>query len=405
MSQQLEQELQRVLRDATASAPRMDHDFVGQLDRRDRRRRRARLQIVGASVAAVVVLGGVGIAPRVLPKAAQEPQMAAPRSGPVAKVWPKAFHRIPVKLEDGRSFSPRTFLDERTLLVSAATPKAQTTSTTLYRYDLETQAIKKIADVPDKRELGGLVVAGDWILWSDVGMKVQPDPAIWAVPKAGGTPHKVAQLPRRNDPREGRVERIALDGETVYWSYLDTDLAIQRAPLSGGAPADVPDTKGYHIVSWPWVGTPGPARTGSSARSQLVYRDLRNVTTGETKSAKAQSGTLECHVTWCVGAEGPLNKEKDFVAKRDGSDRGELPIRRDWTFAMPLEAHPVLDRFAVSPTTVYDLKTGDYGFRYEPKDIAPESGGSTVSLPDTDDRMVMISLGDTFDLLDLGAIE
>jgi hypothetical protein len=358
-SDQLERDLERVLRAAGESAPRLDPGLLAGLDDRARRRRQTRLRTTlvcaGAmAVLAVVVLSSsvlrvpnAGSDPAATPSTtmvqAEQPKVVQPK--PAEKLWPHAVHQIPGKLPDGREIHPVTFLDAETMLV--ATWSSDDRTDALHRYDLTTKKASKLVDVSSPGRASDITVSGGWIVWFTVESIEQTSYEIWGVPLEGGAARRLTTSPR------GLIERLAVEGDKVYWSLENTDAPVYVAPI-GGTATELPDSLGFHIVSWPWIGSPGP--DGARMDAGIFYRNLRNVLTGEEKTTNDKVGTWSCHVTWCVGgAEVPM-----WAERRDGSERRQTQGFGRTPSATEVVT-PVRDRFMVEHRDIFDLRTGQYG--------------------------------------------
>lgn len=390
MTEQLERELERVLREAGESAPAPEPGLLARLDDRGRRKRRLRIQAgavclaAAAAVTAVAIAGGALRAPNANPQPVQSLTRTVVEAAkilppePAEKLWPAAVHQMPGRMPDRRQILPKAFIDNENLLVGIV--ELVGGKEALYRYELATKKFTKLTEIGAPLEGRGFTVSGGWIAWY---VERETHGEILGVPVTGGQVRQLATAPQGE-----WIEGIAVDGETVYWaSWTETSGRIRSAPF-GGAVKEVPNGEDSFIVSWPWVGSPMPPVEPVPG---IAYRDLRNVRTGETRSATDRAGTWACHLTWCVGG----TDKQVFVEQRDGTQRQQLPsigINLTDRVLRP----PVRDRFIISGPDVIDLATGKHG------QLAtyPNSGGYSPRdrLHYTDTK------GGNYEVIDLGAI-
>jgi hypothetical protein len=383
-------DLSRVLRnEAFIGTPPNNPRRAGQIERRiarRRRRQRAQVAIVAATILAVAGLSavatrGVSGDPPPVNKATASPRplptVALPPATPVEKLWPRAATKLPAKLPNGRKYFPETFVDDHTLLVTTWSSFEKTDA--VWLYDTETRRLRTVAQVttPPKATTfasGFAVGDGSIAWWTARRDKGQTVADIWAAPLNGGGQHRVATTPAGKDS-DGGIERLVIARGRAIWS-LSTFSSGARggvftAPLTGGEPAEISGTDGYHIMDWPWIGTPG-GRLG--APDGVAFRELRNVETGEQRTAKVGPGRWSCGLTWCASG----TDHGQVLMRRDGSGGRLLP--GGWT-PMPEIAG---DRFVLmaqrKTIQLYDLHTGrlaDLGPPREPgtyRIIEPEAG-------------------------------
>jgi hypothetical protein len=156
MTEELETALRRTLKDAAERAPKAPPG-IGLEPRGPRQHRGyARMALTAAAVA--VAIGGATVGGRTLlsgtqssgdAKAVRHPAAASPtlhrpkktKVPPMEKVWPKAIHKVPRTLPNGRAFHPRAIIDDHTLLVSTESSFEKTDA--LYAYDLRNRGTKQ----------------------------------------------------------------------------------------------------------------------------------------------------------------------------------------------------------------------------------------------------------------------
>jgi hypothetical protein len=191
---------------------------------------------------------------------------------------------------------------------------------------------------------------------------------------------------------------MVIDHGDVVWSVNGSG-GVYRAPLTGGAPEPVPGTKGMHILSWPWVGSPDGVEGVGTKKNQ--FGQLRNLRTGETRSThltRDATGMWACGLTWCTGnGRGGATE----VEHRDGSDHHAIPSQ-----GVSPGDPPALDRFVITTPTrttaaLYDLKThrmGDLGI------VAKGNGVSYMALRNPANRLYWSDAATSYLIIDLGAI-
>ncbi|MFI6907019.1 TolB family protein [Nonomuraea sp. NPDC050394] len=432
----LEEKLSRVLSGAAHGAPRAPAGMVATVKTRHRRRR-ARTAAVRAAAAVVLVAGGVGAVVSALgASAGPYPVVSAtgeagPRADgippPIGTVWPRAVHKIPVKLPDGRAYHPQLLLDDRTLLVM--TGVSDGARQFLWSYDLGTGKPTRIAEIPATK--GSAIfpddVAADGghiVWWASHKEAGRPRVArIWTVPAAGGRPRVVTDVPLGNVMKQGHIDGLTVTGQDVVFAYEKG--GVYRVPLSGGSPRPVKGAERHHILRWPWVGV---------HHGKAIFRELLNAETGERRDAVVKAGEeVRCGLERCAGVavryrtvkvERPRDRSgkeircgrrrcpdtvqsqtilRRFVRDRDGSRERELPR----TFQLGDDAG--LERFFKvtlrgpgnrAVLTLYDADTG----RSADLGIRPDTEGN-MTIPDGGlDRLMTYPIKNEMYVLDLAAI-
>ncbi|WP_433251288.1 TolB family protein [Streptosporangium sp. CA-135522] len=438
---ELEEKLSRALSGAAHRAPQVPAGLTATVETRHRRRR-ARTAAVLAAAAVVVVAGGAGVAVNALRASAlPNPAVSAtdgakpptkPAAGtippPIEKVWPRAVHKIPARLPDGRAYYPQLLLDDHTLLV--VTGALDGDRQFLWSYDLGTGKPSRIAEIPPTK--GSAIYAdgiaaggGDIVWWASYKEPGGPRVArIWTVPVTGGKPRQVTDVPLGNVMKEGHINGLSVTGSDVVFAYEKG--GVYRVPLSGGRPRPVKGAERHHILQWPWVGV---------HRGKAVFRELLNVETGERRDAVVKADEeVRCGLDRCAGmavryetvkVERPRDRSgkeircgtrrcpdttrsqtvlRRFVRDRDGSRERELPA----DFRMGDDAG--LERFfkvdVLRPgnlyvLTLYDADTG----RSADLGIRPGNKGG-MGIPDGGlDRLMTYQIDDEMYVLDLATIK
>ncbi|MFD2353025.1 hypothetical protein ACFSTC_32680 [Nonomuraea ferruginea] len=218
-------------------------------------------------------------------------------------------------------------------------------------------------------------------------------------PDLGGSPRGRRGAADREPTDERGLDKVEIVGDRVAFSARSG--GVFTVPLGGGEVEPLENGAGMHLLSWPWIGTPGPYGAGEGTRYGLI----RNLRTGETDRALARDGEQvhACGVTLCVGSSGATA----FHRLRDGSRQQELPGGMAWT-------PPALDRFHVATipygedsvgVVLFDLRTGasaDLGVPSKRTD-----GGVSVMSPgfDDDGRLLAYPAGDTLRVIDVTKIK
>lgn len=413
MSKELEDDLRRTLAFASERAPRAPRapgGLSGWVVTRSRGRR-MRMQALVAAVAVVVVAGGVGAVVRaagvdaapsaVTPTEAtgvpneevedREPQTAG-IPDLVDKVWPEAVWRIPGRLPGGEKYQPQHFIDDRTLLLE--TWESFEKANAIYAYDLVTGRTRKIAAIrtPKGVYASGYMSGAGRIVYQTVHVSAgESVTRFWSVPIAGGKPTVI----ETDQEVRSRGTEFAVVGDRLAFSLSDG--GVFTVPLGGGAVTPVKGANRYHILSWPWVGTPGDY----TPDNEPSFEELFNVETGETSKAviHPEETQVRCGVTTCVGRK---SDGTAFYRRRDGSQERAL----DQGSSRGLAADRFLTvRLPMPPggQTLHDLVTGksaDLGLR-------PNAKGQSTSIePDAGDgRLVAYALKGKYVIIDLTKIQ
>ncbi|HEY0543271.1 MAG TPA: hypothetical protein VGD53_33260 [Actinoallomurus sp.] len=409
MTDELQDALRRTFADAAERAPKAPPGIGLESGTRRAPRRYARMALAAAAV--VLAIGGTTVGGRALlsgsqgsgsqstggrePAAAPSPTLHRPKKTkvpPMEQVWPKAIHRVPRTLTDGRVFRPEAIIDDHTILISTGSSFEKADA--LYAYDLNTHGTKQVTQIvtPPQTTVfaSGFTVGSGYAAWwvaGDYGGE------IWSAPIAGGAARLVSRVPT------SAPSQVAIDGGNVVWSPERTG-GIYRAPVTGGPAKEVPGTRSMFILAWPWVGSPPPNHAvGESSMGVTAFAHVKNVLTGETRSARlTDRAAWKCGLTWCIG-HGP-----NFVTeaqRRDGSGRHAIPEQQpEWGLA------PILDRFVITfPASgtvgVYDLRTGRSGDLR----LTHSKGDSSYVLPrDAASRLYWATTKGGYVIVALGAI-
>lgn len=427
MSDDLETAIARTLSTAAHRAPGLPPDVLHRVELRDRRRHRRRVAIAGLAVL-VVAAGSVaavrGLTGDLRPSGPASKAAATPdatKVPPLATVWPQAVHTVAAKLSDGRGYQPITLIDENWLLVS--TQASFENRNELWALHLTSREERRVARIPAPRPRTAIfashftVGSGHVVWWTSYTKDGKQYTDIWKAPVGGGDATLVTTASGVFGTTYLDGDRLAVANDTVYWSrssHNSGEHAVWRVPLAGGEPEKVPGTEGHYIISLPWVGKPGdreargcqPVRACESDPATLwLYRELRNIDTGERRSAET-SGMPKavCGVTYCLELDPEQSGAGSKVRHRDGSGVRVLPGVIG-VGAPPGTTLPGLDRFVVLRTTgkralLYDLRTG------RGADLGPITGTAPPNTRLPEDRLVHWpgKDGKTYVVVDLAAI-
>ncbi|MGH3742453.1 MAG: hypothetical protein ACRDT1_14165 [Micromonosporaceae bacterium] len=295
----------------------------------------------------------------------------------------------------------------------------------LWIIDLRAKRAHRLARLPEPHKNQKLfasrfTVGSDHVVWWDSYTDGdQSYTRIWKVALNGGQPNLVSTVTGSYgtaDPVMG--DRLTVHGNTVYFSHGIAG-GVRKVSLSGGDAIAVPNTKGYHLLQWPWVATPGltfkgeppchlgpdnqpqcPGRGGELDMSADVLTTIRNLETGEERKAVVPEGVVgvACHVTYCTGSK----DNRSVMFKRDGSALRNLPGQR------PVDSMPTMDRFLVlrngKDYHLYDLKSGKSG-ELDP-DQQPNGGRMVPMSWAPDARLLCWTInGKSYAIMDLAAIK
>ncbi|WP_345482699.1 hypothetical protein, partial [Actinopolymorpha pittospori] len=336
MTRQVEHQLVRTLEAAAGRAPTPEPGLLDQLERRSRRRRqRAQVALAGAAVLAVVAGSAVALGlsqpsgqsatlapagPSTERSTEPGPKGVGVPVEPIEKLWPDAVHNIPNRLPGGEKFRPQTMADDHTVLVSI--DAGFENAGELWAYDLTDKTARKVTTVRKSKNTtifaSNFTVGEGHVVWWTSGVdEGKPVTEVWGAPLAGGAAYRVGKV---NSGSGVQQMAIAISGQKVFWSLRDG--GVYQAPLSGGEAKLIDGTQKFGLVQYPWVGSPVPKLESYSgeAPDALDYRTLRNLETGEERTAAARDGSWTCRVQWCVGS---MN-DSGFVQRRDGTGRREI---------------------------------------------------------------------------------
>jgi hypothetical protein len=392
----LEAELRKTFATAATRAPSPAPDLLDQVSTGLRgRRRRRRTQTTLAVIATVAVAtGSTLVAQGLFPDEGTRPGGVAAGPGttdvrefrkvdlknakPIENVWPEAVHKIPDRLPNGREFRPEAFVGGDGLLVSteSGTEKADRLSV----YNLTTKTVTpgpevvtpdKVKRSPDRTYASDFTVGdGRVAWWMGYSRNGKGFIEIWSAPLDDrGTAKPIVQMEAPTQDDGGGVDNLAIVGGKVIWSIGGG--GVYEAPVDGGRETRVPDTEGYHLMMWPWIGTPGtPGTLPSDDKDAHAFETVRDLRSGERRKARLPAGfTWTCGVTWCRGFQ--RDRDADLggipVQRRDGTDgrlvQGEMMsphgagYDRFLLVSPPVNSSPLAGRSRIGQV-LYDLETG-----------------------------------------------
>ncbi|NRQ37215.1 hypothetical protein HII36_36065 [Nonomuraea sp. NN258] len=305
---------------------------------------------------------------------------------PLAQAAPAAFRTVPATLPDGRAFSPQAFLDDDTILVTTESSFEKTDA--FLAYDLADGRVRKIAEVhtPGTATIFAAdITAGHghiawWTARRAAGAEIVE---VWTVPATGGEPALRGAVSVTNR-MERRVTGLSLTPDTLAFSVGNA--GVFQAPLATGQARTVPGTAGQHVLSWPWIGSPGLLRHDAAA-----FQKLRNVQTGEVRDA---ADGYACGLNRCVPEKGGQ------VTARNGTPDRVLPFEA-------VGKRLFRDRFAFGTDRTLGLLMADLDTgRVLDLGVRPDAKGTLfASDPKPDGRMLTyrIKAGEQI-VIDLAAI-
>ncbi|WP_203993983.1 hypothetical protein [Sphaerisporangium rufum] len=273
------------------------------------------------------------------------PRIVAEIAPPLEQVLPSVITEVPRKVPGGEAFTPKLFIDSRTLL-GYVSKKGYDPAPELWAYHVESQTFRHLATIDqpiapvDAPAVGDGVIA--WFKYAD------RDIHIMTVPVTGGTPRTVASFPAERDVDKvngdtiHRVDLAVGDG-SIYWSSTKSG-GVHRVPVAGGEPSLVPGTEGLRIFSWPWAGRFRDGWPGGLTSPV-------NLSTGERLEDPSQT---RCEVTWCFTGHQAI--------RRDGRQVLDLP--GDYPRSVVAERFVTLrqvDRQGRQARVIFDLATSKVG--------------------------------------------
>ncbi|WP_067491216.1 hypothetical protein [Actinomadura hibisca] len=427
VDEQMTDDLRAVFKDAAGHAPAPDHGLLERVETRYRGRRRRRAAGVTAAAVALAVgatgvLGaslrpGGGDAPRPASKPVPGP-LKPSKPGPVVdlrKTAPQAFRTLPKNLPNGREFQGVQVLDDGQVL--GVTWSSFEMTDRIWVYDLAKGKARVVTTIKlprGQKWFANAMAAGDGqVAWTMHRSTDEADPEqieLWTAPLAGGEARRVTSIAPDQSPLQDAVtSELVVAGGEAAWAV---PAGVLTVPLAGGKPRVLPGTKGHQIVSWPWIGTPGKGPNGDRAGT-VVFKDLRNLRTGERRTATTTpfKGTWTCGLEWCVGGPasgvtytGPVGQT---VQRRDGRDGRALPTDTTGSLLSLMDGKILFNRYIVYGPgrrgphnyTLYDLRTGrllDTGVRTLSGGKVPgllaSPGDAVLSLPVKGDGTVLLDL-------------
>ncbi|MGH3387474.1 MAG: hypothetical protein ACRDOO_01185 [Actinomadura sp.] len=419
----LEDTLRRTLGAAAGTAPEPRYDLIVQVERRHRRRRSTRAGLAAAVAVALLGAGGLSGVRLLSDDGSSEvasgpslPTRPVADPVPVKDLWPRAVRTVPRTLpRGGRAYEPVTLVDDHRLLVTSMAGFEQADA--VWLYDLKAERAERIATIPHRADAAtfasGFAVGDDQVVWWDSVREGDGETGeIWAAPLTGGTPRLITttRLKKVDFP----LEHLTVADGKVVWS---APTGVFEAPLSGGRARPVSGTMGYAILDWPWIGT-----AGDPERHRVTYERIRNVRTGEERTAELTllsseersrrnsvldaEHTWVCGITWCLGDHGG----RTFAERRDGRN-GHGMFRG--AFSMGSRTPPALDRFVLEVinerhgepqgyprgTYLYDLETGKVA------DLGIKPTDPHQAIGNASERLYVVEGAGGYTLIDLEKIE
>ncbi|GGS82761.1 hypothetical protein GCM10010156_46790 [Planobispora rosea] len=355
----VEEVLRRTFARAEARVPAAPPELLRQVTvRQARRSRRGRVLVTAVvtglviGVTSVVVLRASGPQPVVTPlpvTTGPTPSIDGPRiveeiAPPLEQALPSVIVEVPREAPNGQAFTPRLFIDPRTVL-GYVSKKGYDPAPELWAYRLESRTFRHLAtlDYPIAPVASMAVGEGVIALFKDVDRDIH----IMTIPVTGGAPRTVVSFPAERDVDTVNGDSVhgvslAVGDGRIFWSSNKSG-GVNQVPVAGGEPSSVPGTEGLHLFSWPWAGRATGDRMGAV--------NLLNLSTGERLDDPAQA---RCAVTWCLTGSQAM--------RRDGSRAVDLP--GDNPRSLVADRFVVLsqvDRKGRKAQAIFDLTTSRVG--------------------------------------------
>ncbi|MEO3891332.1 hypothetical protein [Nonomuraea sp. B5E05] len=306
---------------------------------------------------------------------------------PIEKIWPEAVYEVPRRLADGSKVRPRLALDSTHLLLTSEASHEKADA--LYSYNLNSAKTTKLADIPipDGTTLfpDGFAVGDGQIAWWTARGEQTKTADFWTVSRDGGKAQLITSVVLPPASPAGRVTGIAVTSKGLFWSVgNDGVFTVEGA---GKAPQQVKGTQRQHILSWPWIGSPG-----SHDPRRVPFQSVMNVETGERRDRLASdAGTaIACGISLCVTHPGGSAAMR--VLGRDGKAQRDMDMTG--VHPQPLQRDRFLFAHLPDRALVHDVRTGlsaeisdvDTRVRYR------MSAGSNVVLFNRGDNYVIVNL-------------
>ncbi|MEV0613670.1 hypothetical protein AB0I81_10140 [Nonomuraea sp. NPDC050404] len=329
-----EEELAGALRAAGERAPD-EGDLLAGLALRRRRRTRRRLRMLAAATAVVLLGVGIGGLVRSGEGEVATPPAPAPRTAPAKRLWPGAVFTMRTVGPGEVLRHPITGVSPTEVLVLT---QVKETRRRLEVYDTAAGQFRQIAELGSVRKYNTPIVAADGVnvAWYTTG-------EIWTAPLAGGGKARlVTTLPAGRSS----VDAISINGDRIVWSERRGD--VWRISLTGGGPERIPAGKGLRLLRWPWASDV----PDNHDNNQRIVVDL-TIGTRQEVSPRPRSTSLRCGPHWCYGRD---SRGDGFLQRIDGSQLRRVGAGFD--HLQPWSLAPVLNRFVLLKSGVYDIQTG-----------------------------------------------
>ncbi|TLP66154.1 hypothetical protein [Microbispora triticiradicis] len=355
----VEEALRRTFARAEARIPATPPDLLRQVTEGRTRRGRRGLVPATAMATCLVIWAAAALtwraphpspavtatpAPRLHEPRIHEPRIVEKIAPPLEQALPSVVAEVPREAPNGEAFTPKLFVDPRTMLGYVA-KKGYDPAPELWIYHLESRTFRRLTVVGYPIAPVDSPAAGDgFIVWFEyVGRNIR----IMAIPATGGTPLEVVTFPAELEVDEANGDTIygvdlAVGDGRIFWSSTRSG-GVNQVPVTGGKPSPVPGTKGLRLFSWPWAGRPldGPG----------AMVNLLNLSTGERLDDPAQA---VCHVTWCVTDSQAIRRDGSRVLDLPGDNPRSIVADRFVTLSQT-------DKQGRKASVIYDLATARAG--------------------------------------------
>ncbi|SPL94454.1 unnamed protein product [[Actinomadura] parvosata subsp. kistnae] len=265
---------------------------------------------------------------------------------PLEQVLPSVVAEVPRKAGNGEAFTPKTFIDERTLL-GYVSKKGYDPAPEWWVYHLESRAFQRLATLDRPvAPVESPAVGEGVIVWFKYAKR---NIDIMAVPVTGGTPRRVVSFEAERDVDKVNGDTVygvdvAVGDGKVFWSSTKSG-GVHQVALSGGEPSAVPGTEGLRLFRWPWAGRSADIPMGGMT-------ELVDLSTGERLDDPAQA---LCDVTWClVGGDRAMLRDGGRVVDLPGNSPRSLVADRFVTISQT-------DERGRKAQVIFDLATSKAG--------------------------------------------
>ncbi|MEV0830763.1 hypothetical protein [Nonomuraea rubra] len=304
-------------------------------------------------VTAVVVERASGPEPAVTPQPAvtvsPTPRIEGSRveeevAPPLEQALPAVVAEVPRKVPGGRAFTPKLFIDARTML-GYVSKQGYDPAPELWAYHLDSRTFRRLATLDSPIAPVNSPAVGEGVIaWFKY---VKRDIHIMTIPVTGGTPRRVVSFPAERDVDKVNGDSVygvdlAIGDGKIFWSSTKSG-GVHQVPVRGGEPSFVPGTEKLRLFRWPWAGRANDRWVG--------MRELLNLSTGARPDDPPQG---LCDVTWCLTDDQAIRRDGSRVVDLPGNHPRSLVADRFVTISQ-------VDKQGRKAEVVFDLETSRAG--------------------------------------------